>query len=68
MNCTMRKTKNASVASSLGTSSGQKVFTQPICENRMYCGTMTTWNGSMMVSSMMPKNSFLPVNCRRAKA
>ena len=34
----------------------------------MYCGTMTTWNGSMMVSSMMPKNSFLPVNCSRAKA
>ena len=68
MNWTMRNTKNASVARSLGTISGQKVFTQPICENRMYCGTMITWNGSMMVSSMMPKNSFLPLNCSRAKA
>jgi len=68
MNWTIRNTKNASVASSLGTNSGQKVFTQPICENRMYCGTITTWNGSMMVNSMMPKNSRLPVNWSRAKA
>jgi hypothetical protein len=52
----------------LGTISGQKVFTQPICENRMYCGTITTWNGSMMVSNMMPNSSFLAVNCSRAKA
>ncbi|MCY1250768.1 hypothetical protein D9M72_644380 [compost metagenome] len=68
MNWTIRNTKNASVARSLGTISGQKVFTQPICENRMYWGTITTWNGSMMVSSMMPKKIFLPLNCSLAKA
>ena len=34
----------------------------------MYCGTMITWIGSMMVPSMMANKSFLPVNSSRAKA
>ena len=48
MNCTMRKTKNASVARSFGTISGRNVLIQPSWENMMYCGTMITWIGSMM--------------------
>ena len=53
MNCTIRKMKNASVARSFGTISGRNVLTQPSCENSTYCGTMITWIGSMMLSSMM---------------
>ena len=34
----------------------------------MYCGTITTWIGSMIVSSMIAKKPDLPLNCRRAKA
>ena len=48
MNWTIRKMKNASVARSFGRISGRKVLTQPSCENRMYCGTIITWIGSMM--------------------
>jgi hypothetical protein len=59
MNCTIRKTKNASVASSFGTISGQYVLIQSSCENRMYCGTITTWIGSMIVPSMMANHSRL---------
>ena len=68
MNCTMRNTKNASVASSFGTIRGQKVFTHPIWENMMYCGTITTWNGSMIVRSMRAKAGFLKRNSSRANA
>lgn len=68
MNWTMRNTKNASVASSLGTMRGANVFTQPSCENRMYCGTMITWIGSMIVMSIAPKNHFLPQNSSLANA
>ena len=68
MNCTIRKTKNASVASSFGRISGMKVFVKPSCEKMMYCGTITTWIGNMIVSSMIAKKPDLPLNCRRAKA
>ena len=68
MNCTIKNTKNASVASSLGSTSGMNVFTQPNWLNRMYCGTMITCIGSMIVSSMMPKKMFLNLNFSRAKA
>ena len=42
MNCTIKKTKNASVARNFGRISGTKVFTQPSALNTMYCGTTTT--------------------------
>ena len=68
MNCTIRKTKNASVASSLGRISGRNVLVQPSWEKMMYCGTITTWIGSMMVSSMIANSSDLPRNSSRANA
>ena len=68
MNCTIRNTKNASVASSFGTISGRKVLTQPSWEKSTYCGTMITWIGSMMLSSMMPKKRRFAVNSSRANA
>ena len=36
--------------------------------NRMYCGTTTTWNGSMIVTSMIANHSVLSRNCSRANA
>ena len=42
MNCTIRNTKNASVARNFGRISGMKVFTQPSALNTMYCGTTMT--------------------------
>ncbi len=42
MNCTIKKTKNASVARNLGSTSGMKVFTQPSQLKMMYCGTTIT--------------------------
>ena len=68
MNCTIRKMKNASVASSFGTMSGRNVLTQPSWENSTYCGTMITWIGSMMLSSMIANQNRLPVNSSRANA
>ncbi len=67
-NWTMRKTKNASVASSFGTMSGRKVFTQSIWAKMMYCGTMSTWIGSMIVTSMIAKVIAPPRNVSLANA
>src|SRR5919107_1305232 len=66
MNCTIRNTKNASVARNLGRISGMKVSTQPSWLKMMYCGTTTTWNGSMIVTSMIENHSVL--NRNRANA
>ncbi len=68
MNWTIKNTKNASVARNLGKISGTKVFTQPSELKRMYCGTTTTWKGSMSVSSMMANHSPLSRNFSRANA
>ena len=68
MNCTSRKMKKESTASSLGSSSGQKVFTQPSREKMMYCGTTVTCSGSMMLTSMTAKSGRLKENSSRAKA
>ena len=45
-----------------------KVSTQPSWLNRMYCGTTTTWMGSMIVISMIENHSVFSRNCSRAKA
>lgn len=68
MNWTIRKMKNASVASSFGTISGQKVLIQSSWENSTYCGTMITWIGSMMVPSMIANQVRLRRNSSRANA
>ncbi len=34
----------------------------------MYCGTITTWIGSMMLSSMIANQNFFPTNSSRANA
>ncbi len=47
---------------------GQKVSTQPRLLNRMYCGMITTWIGSMMVPSMTAKSMPRIGNRSRAKA
>ena len=52
MNCTIRKTKNASVASSFGTISGSGVSIQPRNLNSTNCGTISTWCGSSSVAIM----------------
>ena len=59
MNWTIRKMKNASVARSFGTISGQNVLIQPSWGNSMYCGTITTWIGSMIVPSMIANQTRL---------
>jgi hypothetical protein len=48
---TIKKTKNASVARNLGRISGTNVFTKPRWLKMMYCGTTTTWMGSMIVTA-----------------
>src|SRR3954451_3164290 len=68
MNCTIKKTKNASVARNFGRIKGTKVFTQPSALNTMYCGTTTTYTGSIKVINMIEKNSVLKRNLNRAKA
>jgi hypothetical protein len=68
MNWTIRKMKNASVAKNLGTMSGRNVLIQPSSLNRMYWGTITTWIGSMIVPSMMAKQTRLNGNSNRANA
>ena len=68
MNWTIKNTKNASVARNLGKISGTNVFTQPNWLKRMYCGTTSTWKGSMSVSSMMANHSPLSRNFSRANA
>src|SRR3954447_4122012 len=68
MNCTMRNTKKASVAKNLGRISGTNVFTQPRLLNKMYCGTNTTWIGSMTVTSMIENSTVLSRNFNRANA
>src|SRR5215207_9623244 len=68
MNWTIKNTKNASVARNLGKISGTNVFTQPSWLKTMYCGTTTTWKGSMIVNSMMANHSDLSRNCSRANA
>ena len=68
MNCTMRNTKKASVARNFGTSSGRNVLTHPSWEKITYWGTMMTWIGSMIVASMIAKNTVRPRNCNLAKA
>ena len=42
-NCTIRKTKKASIARNFGTISGRNEFTQPNFRNITYCGTSVTW-------------------------
>src|SRR3712207_2117281 len=67
-NCTMRNTKNASVARNLGTINGRNVLIQPSWENSTYCGTMTTWIGSMIVTSMIANHSGRSRKFSRANA
>src|SRR5215217_713226 len=68
MNWTIKNTKNASVARNLGKISGTKVFTHPSALNRMYCGTTTTWKGSIIVNSMMANHIPRSRNLSRANA
>ena len=68
MNWTMRNTKNASVARNLPISSGMNVSTRPSRLNTMYCGMITTWNGSSSVPIMSAKKMFRPGNSIRANA
>ncbi len=68
MNCTMRKTKKASVAKNLGTMSGRKVLIQPSSLKIVNWGTSTTWKGSMIVISMRANRMLRPLNFNRPKA
>ena len=68
MNWTMRKTKNASAARNLPISSGTNVSTRPSRLNTMYCGMITTWNGSRSVPIMRAKKTLRPGKSIRAKA
>src|SRR5215207_6991910 len=68
MNCTIKKMKNASTARNLGKISGTNVFTHPNALKMMYCGTTTTWKGSMSVNSMMANHNPRSRNCSRANA
>ncbi len=68
MNWTIKNTKNASVARNLGRISGTNVFTQPNWLKMMYCGTTTTWKGSMIVISMIANHSVFSRNFSRANA
>src|SRR5829696_3836608 len=65
---TIKNTKNASVARNLGRIRGTNVFTQPSWLKMMYCGTTTTWKGSMIVISMIANHSVFSRNCSRANA
>ncbi len=68
MNCTMRKTKNASMARNLGRMSGQYVFTRPSLLKMMYCGISTAWCGSMIVAIMNANSGPRIRNRSRANA
>ena len=68
MNCTSRNTKNASVARNFGSSSGMNVSTRPRLLNRMYCGMISTWNGSSRVPIIAAKRMPSPLNWMRANA
>ncbi|MNC94882.1 hypothetical protein D3C83_118580 [compost metagenome] len=68
MNCTMRKMKKASVASTFGMMSGQIVLIRSSFENMMYCGTIVTCAGSMIVPSMSANHSFFSGKFSRANA
>src|SRR5215211_5897527 len=68
MNWTIKNTKNASVARNLGKISGTNVFTKPSWLKMMYCGTITTWKGSMIVNSMIENHNPLNRNFSRANA
>ena len=68
MNCTSRKTKNASVARNFGRTSGQKVSIMSRVLNSRYWGMITTWNGSSRVPIIAAKRIPRPLNCTRAKA
>jgi hypothetical protein len=66
MNCTMRNTKNASVANSLGTISGNGVSIQPRNLNSTNCGTIRTWWGSSRVA--MTNANHMPRSGKRSRA
>jgi hypothetical protein len=68
MNWTSRNTKNVSTARYFGARIGSPVPTQPNRRNRMYCGTIVAWNGSMIVSSMIANSTLLKGKRSRAKA
>lgn len=71
MNWTIRKTKNASVASRCGTISGRYGHgppTQPNERNITNCGTISTWLGSSNVPIMMANQKPRSRNRSRAKA
>src|SRR5690348_11828990 len=66
MNCTMRKTKNASVASSFGTISGSGVSIQPRNLNSTNGGTNRRWWGSNRVAIITANHK--PRNGNRSRA
>ncbi len=46
----------------------ERVRPSRAAENMMYCGTISTWIGNMIVSSMIANQNVLAVNSSRAKA
>lgn len=68
MNCTIRKTKKASVARYLPISSGVKVLISSSFWNRTYCGMISTWYGSRSVPIMTANMRFRPAKRTLAKA
>src|SRR5215472_120864 len=68
MNCTNRKTKKASTARNLGTTSGSRVLIQPSWWKSTYWGTIVTWKGSRIVPNISANHSRLSANRSRAKA
>ena len=68
MNCTIRNTKNASVARNFGRISGQYVSTSSSLLNMMYCGMIITWNGSSSVPIIAANRMPTPRNWIRANA
>lgn len=68
MNCTIRKTKNASVARNLPATSGTSVSTSSSLRNITYCGMSRTWYGSSRVPIISVNSRFRPANLILAKA
>ena len=68
MNCTIRKTKNASVARYLPSSSGTYVLISSIFWNITYCGISSTWYGSSSVPIISVNSRLRPANRILAKA
>lgn len=68
MNCTIRKTKNASVAKYFGSIRGVYVLIMSMLRNSTYWGISSTWYGSRRVPIINVKSRLRPANLIFEKA